>query len=404
MKGTESELESQRLAQRGLDALNLFVANIQTGFGPFIAIYLATRHWTQAAIGFALSVGTMTSMVSQIPAGALVDLAPSKSSVGFASLLAFGVSALLLAIAPSPIFVYVAELLHGFSSCTLGPAVAAISLGLAGRSVLGLRLGRNTRFAAMGNAMGAALMGAAGYFVSERSVFFLTASLTVPALVTVLPVLQVERPGAWSRVDPDASARTHANRILAILLDRRFFVFALAIALFTLGDSAMLPLAGTGLAKSSGRDADLLIAAGILLPQAVAAVISPALGRLAESRGRRPVLLLGFGALPLRGILLAFAAHSDWIVAIQALDGLAAACLGTMIPLVTADLAAGSGHYNVSLGVIGLAMGLGATLSTAVAGEVADRLGDPSAFALLAISGLAALILVGAVMPETRPR
>ncbi len=392
------------MAQRGLDALNLFVANIQTGFGPFIAIYLATRHWTQAAIGFALSVGTVTSMVSQIPAGVLVDLAPIKSGVGLASLAAFGVSALLLAIAPTPFFVYLAELLHGFSSCTLGPAVAAISLGLAGRSVLGLRLGRNTRFAALGNAMGAAAMGAAGYFVSERSVFFLTAILTVPALVAVLPMLRIERPGEWNRVDPDASRTTHAHGIIPILLDRRFFTFALAIALFTLGDSAMLPLAGTVLAKRSGSDADLLIAAGILLPQAVAAALSPKLGRLAESRGRRRVLLLGFGALPLRGLLLALAAHSAWIVPIQAIDGIAAACLGTMIPLVTADLAAGSGHYNMSLGVIGLAMGVGATLSTSLAGEVADRFGDPWAFALLAISGLTALILVGVVMPETMPR
>src|SRR5262249_58057512 len=79
-------------AVRGLDLLNLWVANIQTGFGPFVAVYLTTRGWTETAIGFALSLGTLTAMASQLPAGALVDAVRSKATVGFFSIAAFRLS------------------------------------------------------------------------------------------------------------------------------------------------------------------------------------------------------------------------------------------------------------------------------------------------------------------------
>src|SRR6202171_3057403 len=106
-------------AGRGLDWFNLFVANIQTGFGPFVAVYLTTQGWTQTRIGLALSLGTLSAMASQLPAGALVDMIHNKAAVAFFSILAFTLSALFFAWWPTPLFVYLAEVLHGFSSCTL---------------------------------------------------------------------------------------------------------------------------------------------------------------------------------------------------------------------------------------------------------------------------------------------
>ena len=108
-------------AARGLDWFNLFVANIQTGFGPFIAVYLSSQSWTQTAIGLALSIGTVSSMASQVPAGALVDAIENKTRVAAFSVLVFTASALMFAVHPIPLFVYLAEILHGISSCTLGP-------------------------------------------------------------------------------------------------------------------------------------------------------------------------------------------------------------------------------------------------------------------------------------------
>ncbi|HEX3882468.1 MAG TPA: MFS transporter [Stellaceae bacterium] len=399
---SKPEREATAQARRGLDGLNLFVANIQTGFGPFIAVYLTTQGWTQTAIGTALSLGTIAAMASQIPAGALVDAIRNKAVVAFFSILAFSASALLLAIRPTPLWVYAAEALHGFSSCTLGPAIAAMSLILVGPAMLGLRLGRNARFASIGNGVGAALMGACGYYVSEQAVFFLTAAVTLPAVVSLLPLARLREP-----VSAAAASRPggHPPRaaVSALLTNRTLMIFALCAMLFTLGNSAMLPLAGNTLTKEAGNFASLLIAGCIIVPQLVVAAISPAIGQLAQRRGRRLVLLIGFCTLPVRGLLFATLDNPAALVLIQGLDGIAAACVGILVPLIASDIAGRSGRYNLSLGIIGLAIGVGATISTALAGWAADVFGTPAAYASLALVGLAALLLAAGAMPETRP-
>jgi len=388
-----------RSADRGLDWLNFFVANIQTGFGPFITVYLTTQGWTQTAIGFALSLGTVTAMASQVPAGALVDAARRKSAVALFSILAFTASALLFAVRPSPLFVYLAEILHGFASCTLGPAIAALSLAVAGQTLFGLRLGRNARYASIGNGLGAALMGACGYYVSNRSVFFLTAALTLPAVFALVPLTVVDTQSR-NRGRRDEGQRSS----LRVLADRRLLIFAVCASLFTLANAAMLPLASTALTKrAGGSSATLLIAACIVLPQLIVALTSPHFGVLAETRGRRPALLLGFAMLPLRGVLFALFSDPALIVLVQILDGIAAAAFGVLVPLVISDIAGRSGHFNLSLGFVGFAIGIGATVSTTLAGWIGDRFGDPVAFLGLAATGLAAVLLLWRAMPETRP-
>lgn len=387
-------------AERGLDLLNLFVAGVQGGFGPFVAVYLTTQGWTQTAIGFALSIGTVTAMASQVPAGALVDAVRRKSRVAAFSILAFSLSALVFAIRPSPLFIYLVEMLHGISSCTLGPAIVAISLTVAGRAALGYRLGRNARYASIGNGLGAVLMGACGYYLTSRAVFFLAAALTLPALLALLPLARLDR-------DPCVVEDRRLERnlgVLQVLTDRRLLIFAASAMLFTLGNAAMLPLASTTLTRRAGDAASLLIAACIVLPQLIVALCSPQFGRIAETRGRRGILLLGFAVLPVRGLLFAVVADPAGIVMIQALDGIAAASFGIMIPLITSDLAGRTGHFNLSLGFVGFAIGLGATVSTTLAGWIADHLGDPAAFASLAAIGVAATVLIGSAMPETGPQ
>jgi MFS family permease len=395
-----------RSAGRGLDGLNLFVANIQTGFGPFISVYLTTAGWTQTAIGFALSLGTLTAMASQVPAGAVVDAIRRKTSVAFFSILAFTLSALLLAVQPTPLFVYLAEVLHGFSSCTLGPAIAAMSLAIAGHAALGPRLGRNARYAAIGNALGAALMGACGYYVSERAVFFLTAVLTLPAFLVLLPLRTLDPVNPPAPRSGGKRSRRRSRREVPIgrlLSDRRLLIFAACAALFTFANAAMLPIASGAITKQAGSEASLLIAASIVIPQVIVTLLSPGIGWLAEARGRRWVLLLGFCILPVRGLLFALTPHPILVLPIQALDGIAASCFGVMVPLVVSDIAGRSGHFNLCLGFVGLAIGVGATFSTIAAGWVTDHFGDPLAFAGMALVGLAATLLVGIAMPETRP-
>jgi MFS family permease len=387
-------------AGRGLDWFNLFVANIQTGFGPFIAVYLSSQSWTQTAIGIALSIGTVSSVASQVPAGALVDAIPNKTRVAAFSVLVFTASALMFAIHPIPLFVYLAEVLHGVSSCTLGPAIAAMSLVLAGRFGMGLRLGRNARYAAVGNGVGAALMGACGQYLSDRAVFYLTAVLTLPALVALLPL----RRFVVARTESQSGSESAKSGVgfFRVLADRRLLIFCACALLFTFANAPLLMLV-SGTLTAKGSNPSLLIGACIVLPQIIVALASPAVGRTAEQRGRRLVLTIGFCVLPLRALCLAMTANPILLIALQVFDGIGAACFGIMVPLIVSDIAGRSGHFNLSLGAVGFAIGVGSTFSTSAAGWLADHFGMRAAFYFLAAVGIAAFLLVILAMPETRP-
>lgn len=416
-KGSANLIPAQ--AGYGLDWFNLFVANIQTGFGPFIAVYLSSQGWTQTAIGLALSIGTVTSMASQVPAGALVDFMPNKTRVAAFSVVTFTISALMFAIHPIPLFVYLAEILHGMSSCTLSPAIAAMSLVIAGRFGMGLRLGRNARYSAIGNGVGAALMGACGQYLSERAVFFLTAGLTLPALFALLPLRRFAVAGPEMRPAgrgpnapsaPSATASTSAPGAPAeprasrwrVLADRRLLIFCACAMLFTFANAPMLMLI-SGTLTAKGSNPSLLIAACIVLPQIIVAFASPAVGRFAETYGRRIILIVGFSMLPLRCLLFASTQNPELLVAVQVFDGIAGACFGIMVPLIVSDVAGRTGHFNLSLGAVGFGIGIGGTLSTPAAGWLADHYGTRMAFFGLLGVGLAAVLLVAFAMPETRP-
>lgn len=409
-------------AGRALDVLNFFVANFQTGFGPFVAIYLTSVGWTQGEIGLALSVGTMTAVAGQLPAGALVDAVRDKRRIAALALLAIILSALLIAAWPVLLPIFVAEALHAFASGVLNPAIAAISLLLVEQSRLGERLGRNARYAAIGNAIGAGLMGGCGYYLSGRAVFVLTAILGVAALAALqgirhrdLGILPHAAPAAcrarlprwrlprWRVSQRSRAATGRMGEAWRAFCDPRLLVFGVCAALFQLGNAALLPLAAGLVTKGAGGEAPLLIAASIIGPQLVTALLAPRAGQAAEHWGRRPVLILGFAALPLRALLFAGFANPYLLMAFQLLDGIDAAAFGVLLPLVVADIAGAGGHYTLSLGIVGLFVGLGATLSTTAAGFAADQFGTGAAFLMLSCVGVLATLLVWVLMPETRP-
>jgi MFS family permease len=387
----------------GLDWLNFFVANFQTGFGPFISVYLTSMGWTQGAIGAALSTGTIASMASQVPAGVLVDATRNKRMVAAAAIAAIGVSALAIALWPNFLAITAAEALHSFASAVLGPAIAAITLVLVDPNAFGERLGRNARYAAIGNAVAAGLMGACAYYLGDRAIFLFAAALAIPALAALETLREADtaphRP--CGTASPPVQAR-RGGRSWGFLTDRGLIAFAMCAVLFHLANAAMLPIAAAAVTKRAGSEAGLVIAACIVGPQLITALLSPWAGRAAEAWGRRPVLLLGFSSLPIRGILLASVADPYLIIAIQLFDGFSAAAFGVLFPLIVADVTRETGHYTTSLGLVGLAIGGGATLSTTFAGLVADHVGVGAAFLSLAAVGMCATALVWILMPETR--
>jgi MFS family permease len=383
---------------RALDLVNFFVADVQTGFGPFVAVYLTSQKWTQVEIGFALTLGTMTSLISQLPAGALVDQMRNKRAAASGALIGIIAAALLLALQPAQLPVLLAQMLHGFASCVITPAIAAISLHLAGHAALGERLGRNARYASIGNGLAAAVMGVTGAYFSSQFVFLLTAALCVPALLALWSI----GAGPHARAQTTIRVRDFSG-LKRLLADRRLLIFSVCVMLFHLSNAAMLPLAGAAVTMRAGNFANLIIAACIVVPQMIVALVSPWVGRAAEKFGRKRLLLLGWGVLPLRGLLLAVLPGSWPLVAGQAVSGISAAVFGVLLPLLAADLTIGTSHFNLCMGILGLAMYLGAATSTAMSGGIADAVGMDIAFLALAGVGLLGFVAVWLAMPETRP-
>jgi len=384
---------------RGLDGLNFFLADVQTGVGPFVAVVLASQGLSTRAIGFALTLSGLTGVLSQIPVGAWVDATRHRRALLAGAVLVTAAAAIGLALAPALPFIFAAQALHGASTSVMGPAVVAISLGMVGRDKLGERLGRNRQFGSAGNLGSAAFMGLIGYALSPATIFWVTAVLAVPALVAI------------GLIDPrdidDAAARGSApegppSRLADLATNRTYLVFMACAVLFYFANASMLPLLATVLARGKARQSSLLLSYCIVTTQIVVVLFAPWCGRQAERWGRRPLLLLGFAMMPLRGVLLSLTTQPALLVGIQVLDGLAGTVFMIVAPLVVADVTRGTGRFNVAQGAIGTATAAGAAVSTTATGFVVDRFGDAAGFCGLAAVALAALLLLYVAMPETR--
>ena len=268
---------------RALDWFTFFLADIQTGFGPFVAIYLTAHHWAQFDIGLVLTAGGLMALAAQMPAGALVDAVRSARLIAALAVAAVGLSALAIALWPTFSVVIAARMIHAAASCVLGPVIAALSLALVGHAALGTRLGRNARFASIGNGVAAAAMGACGFLISNQAVFLLTAVLAVPAILALRQIHSTD-------VEPPSYGTTGAATagLRDVLSDRRLLVFAGCILLFQLANAAMLPLMGAILTVRSPVWATTLIGACIVVPQLIVALFAPWVGRVADRWGRRP--------------------------------------------------------------------------------------------------------------------
>ncbi len=391
-----------RASQRGLDWFTFFVANLQTGFGPFLSVYLTTQKWTQVDIGLILSVGSIAGLMGQVPGGWAVDAVRSKKRAAALAVAGIGISALLIAVAPLFLTLLGAKLLHVGASSILGPAIAAITLGLVGHAAIAARLGRNARFAAIGNGLAAAVMGACGYFVSAQAVFYVTAALAIPTVLALSRIREAEIDSVRAHGGLSLGDQHRASPIAELLLKPSLLVLMTSVMLFHAANAAMLPLVGSAMAVRSSQWATALVAASIVVPQFVVAAISPRVGQLAQSWGRRPVFLLGFAALQLRGVVLAWTNDPYAIVVIQALDGVSAAVVGILVPLILADVTRGTGRFNLTQGIVGSAGGIGAAVSVIAAGYLADTFGMAIAFLGMAAMASCGFLLLLAAMPETK--
>ena len=388
-----------------LDWLNFFLADVRGGLGPYVGVFLLTQaNWDQATIGAVLTVSGLIGITLHAPIGALIDATHHKRSLIIVGTGALAISALAIAWFPSLPVVLTADILLAIAGAIFAPTVAAITLGIMQQQALPARLGRNAAFDRAGNIFIAVVAGAVGWAFSQRAVFFLVPLFAVLTSVAVLsiPAHAIDYDRARG-LDTGNSRIEHEKPVgwSVILECRPLLVLAVANALFHFANAPMLPLLGQKLALAHPGAETALTSACIITAQLVTIPTALMVGWKANSWGRKALLLIGFAALPVRGVLYTLSDNAVWLVSVQILDGIAAGTLDALIPLVLADVMRGTGRYNLARGMLGTVQGVAGSLSNVVAGVLVIRVGYSTTFLALSAVALVALLLLLIRMPET---
>jgi MFS family permease len=396
-----------RRQEGGLDALNFFLADVRDGLGPYLAIYLLTvQKWDAASIGLVMSIGGVAAILAQTPAGNFIDITRYKRAAIIVAAIVVTACCLVLPIAPGFLPVAIAQSLAGVASSIFAPAIAAITLGIMGPRAFTRRTGRNEAFNHAGNAVAAVLAGAGAYVMGPIAVFYLMAAMALASIAATLAVPAKTIDHDVARGLDDGSHHGHGKPAgLSVLLENRpLLIFAGCVVLFHFANAAMLPLVGQKLALANEGLGTTLMAACVVIAQLVMIPAALIVGAKADDWGRKPLFLAGFLILALRGALYPVSDDPYWLVGVQALDGVGAGIFGALFPVVVADLTRGTGRFNVSLGAIATALGVGAALSATFAGLIVVMAGYSAAFLALATIAGIGLLIYAAFMPETKPQ
>jgi predicted MFS family arabinose efflux permease len=268
---------------------------------------------------------------------------------------------------------------------------------------MSLRTGRNYRYAAAGHAATAALMGVAGAYFAMSSIFIAAAILCVPALVALGFIRPDEIDYARARNAASGERAAKMLRAIDLVKNHRLVLFTAALVLFQLADASMLPLLGEDIATSIPTASSLWMSGLIIVPQIVVAALAPWVGFHSEKRGRKPLLLIGFAAEPLRALLLAVTSNYAVLVAAQLLSGISGAVIGVLTVLVVTDLTAGTGRFNLAQGAVGTMIGIAASASTLATGFLFQDVGRAGGFIAIATVAAAATALIWVFASETKP-
>jgi MFS family permease len=403
-------------ANRALDAANFFLADVRDGLGPYLAVYLLTEQkWDEGRIGIVMSVATIAGLLAQTPAGALIDATTAKRMIMVGAAMVVTAASLLLPVFPDFWPVAVSQGIAHAAGVIFPPAIAGISLGVVGHRAFTRRVGRNETFNHAGNFVSAVIAGGAAFLFGPVVVFFLLAVQSVASIASIwaIPEKAIDHDLARGLHDAETgdTEREQPSGFSVLLTCRPLLVFALCVLLFHLSNAAMLPLVGQKLALQNRNMGTSLMSACIAAAQLVMVPMAILVGARADAWGHKRFFLVALAILPIRGALYTLSDNPAWLVGVQLLDGIGAGIFGAIYPVIVADLMRNTGRFNAAQGVIITALGVGAALSTALAGFVVVKAGYSAAFLTLgAIAAIGFIVFLlafpgtGGDAPAASPR
>ena len=386
---------------RGLDYINFSLADVRDGIGPFLGIYLlSVHHWNLRDIGIVSSIATFAGVLVQTPAGALTDRFKNKKIIIAIASLLIGFGTLLILIKPSYSIVIASQVIVGIAATFVAPAVAAITLGLVGYKKLEQRTGRNEMFNHSGNVSSALISGLIGFYLGLKGIFIFTLFLSIISVICLIFIDNKEIDYNLSRGSLAKEGEKNEAKSFHVLSQPMFIVFTICCVLYHFANAAMLPMAGQYIVSANKVDASVYMSACIVIAQLFMVPTAAWCSRKAVN-GRKFLMLVCFGILPLRGLLYTLSPNPFFITSVQILDGISAGIFGVVSILVVADLTKGSGHFNFANGILITAVGLGASFSNVVAGYIANAFSFETTFVFLSAVAALAFVICLFFMKET---
>jgi MFS family permease len=388
---------SVRAQARGIKALrslNFFMADMQAGVGPFLGVFLLSHGWKSGLIGTVMSFGGLAGVLMSAPAGAWVDASRRKRVlVAVTGLCTMFASAMVL-LSQNFWTVAVSQVATAIASAAIGPAVTGITLGMVGQAVFNRQNGINQAYNHAGNAAGAVLSGFLGWKFGIPAVFWLAVAFAVAAIASIglIPKDAIDdRKARGLKAKQGADDRASGYAVLYSC--KPLLALAGALALFHLGNGAMLPLYGLAVVDAKLGDPSMFVAATVVVAQVTMVLASIIAMRASDSRSLWILMLISFIALPVRGLIAAYLIKAWGVFPVQILDGIGAGLQSVAVPSLVARILNGTGRINVGQGSVLTAQGIGASLSPALGGWFAEWFGYGPAFLILGSFAIGSVLL-----------
>jgi predicted MFS family arabinose efflux permease len=395
--------QSQKIRLWPLLAVNFFMADMQSGIGPFVGVFLAQRGWDSGLIGTALTIGNIAGMLITTPVGGFIDTSGHKRAWIIVPGAAVVAGSSIILLWQNFWAVTASQVATAIAGAAIVPAVTGITLGIVGQKGFNRQNGRNQAFNHAGNMVGAAASGFLGWHFGYVSVFLLAATFGIITIACVLmiPPGSIDHRAARGSKEEDPDSQHSA---LAVLLKHKtLLVLGLALAVFHLGNAAIVPLYGISAVTDSQTNGPSFVATIVVIAQGTMVIAAIVGMRIAEKHNYWLLMLVSFSMLPLRG-LFAFFLTGWWdVVPVEILDGIGIGLQSVAVPGMIARSLYSTGRVNLAQGAVITIQGAGAALSPALGGLVANYIGFSPTFLVLGGLGLTAAaiwITLGAAVKQ----
>ncbi len=404
---TKKNLPSTR-SLIGLNLMIFFISDIQGGMGPFLSIYLkANLGLDTSQVGIALATLTFAGTLFQIPNGMLVDASRFKRLLVAIACSFIVVSCFIILTQSSLLPIMIAQSLMGIASSLIPPSVAAITLGLVGPALFPRRVSINETLIHAGTVTTIIITGVLAQLFGHKWIVYVA---IIFALLTFIPLLLINPGEINHNVARELNittmkSKTHVDKpysILKIFKLNSILFFYCAVIVFHIANAAQLPLVGQELAKINPDSDSIFMASCIVIAQAIMIIVAFSLGFFIKKVNRKPIFLFGFLTVILRAVLFSITDNSYYLLAIQVLDGIGAGIFGVISVVMVSDLAKGTGRFNFMMGVLGLCVGIGASISNVTGGFITKIYCYYIGFISLASIAIIGILLFWFLLPETK--